>query len=61
MRSDLFLLRSANMRIMHLGRKLKARQSLVEMSLQRANHDKHECFRVPTQGELEEVCQLLPC
>ena len=33
-----------NMRIMHLCRKLETRQCLVEMCLQRTNHDKHECF-----------------
>jgi hypothetical protein len=43
------LLRSPNMRVMHLRRKFETRNRLLQMRLQRANHDKHQSLRVATE------------
>jgi len=53
------LLRRANMRVVHLCRELETRDGLLEMGLQRADHDEHERLGVAAEGVLEEVCQLL--
>jgi len=52
-------LRGTDMCVVHLGRELETRNGLLEMSLQRADHDEHEGFGVAAEGVLEEVCQLL--
>jgi hypothetical protein len=49
------LLRGANMRIMHLRRKLETRNRFLEMRLQRADHDEHERLGVAAERVLEEV------
>jgi hypothetical protein len=48
------------MRIMHLRRKLQARNRFLEMRLQRADHNEHERLAVSTERVLEEVRQLFP-
>lgn len=52
------LLRCPDVRVMHLGRELETRDGLLEMSLQRAYHDEHECLGVAAEGVLEEIGQL---
>lgn len=42
-------LRSANVRVVHLGCPLETRQSLREMRLEWADHHKHERLGVPAQ------------
>ena len=42
----------------YLGRKLQARQGLVQMHLQWADHDKHERLRVAAQRKLQQISQL---
>lgn len=52
------LLCSTNVRVVHLGRKLETRDCLLQMCLQWADHDKHECLGVAAEGVLEEISQL---
>ena len=52
------LLRRADVRVVHLLRELETRDRFLEMGLERGDHDEHECFRVPAERVLEEVCQL---
>ena len=42
----------------YLGRKFQAGQGLTQMSLEWADHDKHERLRISTKRKLEQVCQL---
>lgn len=51
-------LRSADMSVVHLGRKLQAGQRLRKVSLQRADHDEHERLGVSTERELKQICEL---
>jgi hypothetical protein len=55
LRLGLFLCR-ANVGVVDFGCKLQTCDGLLQMGLQRADHDEHECFRVATEGVLEEVC-----
>jgi hypothetical protein len=54
-------LRSANVRVMYLCRKLQTRHRLLQVSLQRRDHDEHERLAVAPERVLEEVCQLDLC
>jgi hypothetical protein len=47
------LLRCADVCVVHLCRELKTCDRLLEMSLQWADHDEHEGFRVAAEGVLE--------
>jgi len=55
------LLRGANVRVVHLGGELEAGDCLLQMCLQRADHDEHKRLRVATERVLEEVGQLNLC
>ena len=52
-------LRRANVRVVHLGRELETGQRLGEVSLQRADHDKHQGLGIAAERELEEVGKLV--
>lgn len=54
------LLRGPNMRIMHLRRKLQARDGFLQMRLQRRDHDEHERLAVSSERVLQEVRELQP-
>ena len=54
------LLRGPDMRIMHLSRKLETRNRLLQMRLQRTNHNKHERLAVATERILQQPRQLSP-
>lgn len=49
------LLRSTDVCIVHLRREFKTRDSLLQMRLQRTDHDKHECLGIATQRILQKV------
>jgi hypothetical protein len=53
-----YSLRCSNVCIVYFCRELQTRQGLSEVCLQRANHDKHQSFRVAAQGELQQICEL---
>jgi hypothetical protein len=46
------------MRIMHLSRELETGNRLLQMGLQRADHDEHERLGVAAKGVLKEVSEL---
>lgn len=46
------------MRIMHLCRKLETGNRLLQVRLERANHDEHESLGVAAQRVLEEIGKL---
>lgn len=52
------LLGSTNMCVVHLCCKLETGNSLLQMGLQWADHDKHECLRVSAQRVLEQIGKL---
>jgi hypothetical protein len=47
--------------VVHLGGELETGDCLLQMCLQRADHDEHEGLRVATERILEEVGQLDLC
>lgn len=47
-----------NVSVVHLRGELQARQCLFNMSLKRADHDKHERLGVASEGVLEKIGQL---
>ncbi len=52
-------LRSPNVCVVNLGSEFETGQGFGQVSLQWADHDKHECLRISAQRELKKICQLL--
>jgi hypothetical protein len=46
------------MGIVDLCREFETGQCLIQMGLQRADHNKHEGLRVASKRVLQQVCQL---